>query len=150
MGAPKILGLSHSPDSVSHSQPPGGHFEFGRKCGVASGEWVPSLLKCCLIFHQRLSSIKGHLPSKVVINQRSSSIKGCLPFQMLPWQLAACKDGSKILPLKFGKNRVKNSRDIPDMGKCCQDKCCLDKCHSDSWFTESGWYSECLCKISAS
>ena len=35
------------------------------------------------------------------------------------------------------------------MDKSHKDKCCLDKCHSDSRLTESGWYSECLCKISA-
>ena len=36
-----------------------------------------------------------------------------------------------------------------DMDKCRQDKYCLDKCHSDSWLTEKGWSSECLCKILA-
>ena len=41
------------------------------------------------------------------------------------------------IPLKFGQNRVSNSRDISDM-----DKCCLGKCHIDSWLTEYGWSSE--------
>ena len=31
-----------------------------------------------VIFHHRLSSIKGRLPSKVVFHQKLSSIKGCL------------------------------------------------------------------------
>ena len=36
-------------------------------------------------------------------------------------------------PWQFWQNRVSNSRDIPDMDKCCQDKCCLYNCYSDSW-----------------
>ena len=32
-----------------------------------------------VVFHQRVSSIKGCLPSKVVFHQRSSYIKGRLP-----------------------------------------------------------------------
>ena len=44
-----------------------------------------------------------------------------------------CKDGPMNLLLKFGKNRVSNSWDIPDMDKCHQDKCCVEKCHCDSY-----------------
>ena len=39
--------------------------------------------------------------------------------------------GPRNLHLKFGKNQVSNTWDIPDMDKCYQDKCCLDKCHAD-------------------
>ena len=37
------------------------------------------------VFHQRLSSTKGHLPPKVVFHRRLSSTKGCLPPTITPW-----------------------------------------------------------------
>ena len=39
---------------------------------------VKSHLPSKVVFRQRSSSIKGRLPSKVVLRQRSSSFKGCL------------------------------------------------------------------------
>ena len=39
----------------------------------------------------------------------------------------------KIWSKKFGQNQVRNSSDIADTDKCCQDICCLDKCHHGSW-----------------
>ena len=54
------------------------------------------------------------------------------PGQMSTWQLESVQDGPRNLLLKFGKNRISNSRDIPDMDKCPHDKCCLDKCPRDS------------------
>ena len=51
------------------------------------------------------------------------------------------------LLLQLHQNWGSNSWDIPDMDKCSQNKCCLDKCHSDSWLTEPGESSECMCKI---
>ena len=50
-----------------------------------------------------------------------------LPRKMSPWQLASFKHAPKILPLKFGQNRVSNNWYIPDMDKCRQDKCWLGK-----------------------
>ena len=53
-----------------------------------------------------------------------------LPGQMSSWQLASVKNGPKNQILKFGQNQVSqvgNSRDIPDMDKCCKEKYCLDK-----------------------
>ena len=35
--------------------------------------------------------------------------------QMSLWQLVSAKDGPRILPLKFGKNRVSNSWDIANI-----------------------------------
>ena len=35
------LGLDPFPDYVCHFWPPGGHFGFCRRCGVAGGERVP-------------------------------------------------------------------------------------------------------------
>ena len=46
-----------------------------------------------VIFHQRSSSIKGRLTSKVIFHQRSSSIKGCLPSKVVSHQrLSYIKD----------------------------------------------------------
>ena len=56
-----------------------------------------------------------------------------LPWQMSLWQLASVKDGCRSLHLKFGKNPVSNSWDIPDMDKCYKNKYCQDKCHHYSW-----------------
>ena len=36
-----------------------------------------------IVFHQKLSSIKGRLPSEVVFHHRSSFIKGCLPSKVV-------------------------------------------------------------------
>ena len=47
-------------------------------------------------------------------------------WQMSPWTSASVRNGPRNLSLKFGKNRVSNSWDIPDMDKCRQDKCCPD------------------------
>ena len=35
------------------------------------------------VFHKKLSSIRGCIPSKVVFNQSLSSIKGCLPSKVI-------------------------------------------------------------------
>ena len=48
-------------------------------------------------------------------------------------QLEYMQDGPRSLTLKFGKNRVSDSWDIPDIDKCRKDKCCLNKCHCGSW-----------------
>ena len=40
-----------------------------------------------VVFHQRLSSVKGCLPSKVVFLQGSSSIKGPLLSKLLFWKM---------------------------------------------------------------
>ena len=45
--------------------------------------------------------------------------------------MASFKDGSRIVPLKFGQNWFSNSGDIVDMEKCRQVKCCMDKCHHE-------------------
>ena len=42
------------------------------------GLHITKSLGLYFVFHQRLSSIRGPLPSKVVFHQRLSSIKGCL------------------------------------------------------------------------
>ena len=42
-----------------------------------------SCLSLKVVFHQRVSSIKGCLPSKVFFHQRLSSIKGCLPSKVI-------------------------------------------------------------------
>ena len=44
---------------------------------------IKGRLSSKVVFHQRLSSIKGRLPSKVVFHQRSSSIKGCIPSKVV-------------------------------------------------------------------
>ena len=56
-----------------------------------------------------------------------------LPGQMSLWQLESVLDVPRNSPLRFHKNRVSNSWDIPDMNKCHLDKCCLEKFHRDSW-----------------
>ena len=48
---------------------------------------------------QRLSSIKGRLPSKIVFYQRSSSIKGCLPSKVIFNQMSSSNQG--CLPSKI-------------------------------------------------
>ena len=43
-------------------------------------------IKCLpskVVFHQRLSFVKGRLPSKVVFHQRLSSIESCLPSKVV-------------------------------------------------------------------
>ena len=52
---------------------------------------LPSNVK--VVFHQRESSTKGHLPSKVFFHQRASSIEGCLPSKVVSHQgLSFIKD----------------------------------------------------------
>ena len=58
---------------------------FNLPLGMRSEKWEnrktwsrSRVEKGAVIFHQRLSSIKGHIPSKVVFYQRSSFIKSCL------------------------------------------------------------------------
>ena len=61
------------------------------------------VLAFMLIFHQRSSSIKGSLPSKVVIHQRSSSIKGRLPSKVVFHQRSSSIKGclpSKVASIK--------------------------------------------------
>ena len=50
------------------------------------------------IFHQRLSSLKGNLPSKVVFLQSLSSINGCLPSKVIFHQMKSSIKG--CLPSK--------------------------------------------------
>ena len=57
-----------------------------------------SSIKGCLalkvVFHQRLSSIKGRLPSKVIFHWRASSIKGRLPSKVVIHQGSSYIEGS--------------------------------------------------------
>ena len=51
-----------------------------------------------------------------------------LPGQMSTWQLESVQDGPNNLLLKFGKNRISNSRDITDV--------------EFVWVGGVGWYAE--------
>ena len=53
-----------------------------------------------VVFHQRSSSIKGHLLSKVIFYQRPPSIKGCLSFKVVFHQKSSSVKGplaSKVI-----------------------------------------------------
>ena len=55
---------------------------------------IEGCLPSKIVFHQRLSSIKGHLPSKVVFHPRLSSIKGQnLSVALLSWAHEDNNDG---------------------------------------------------------
>ena len=41
---------------------------------------------------------------------------------MSPWQLTSVTDGPRKLTLKFGQNKISDSRDMADMNKCHKDK----------------------------
>ena len=60
---------------------------FHQRVSSIKGCLQSKLVKGCLpskvIFHQRSSSIEGRLPSKVVFHRRSSSIEGCLPSKVV-------------------------------------------------------------------
>ena len=62
-------------------------FEVHPPIDTQKANVMTSSIKCHLpskvIFHQRLSSINGHPPPKVVLHQMSSSIKGCLPSKIV-------------------------------------------------------------------
>ena len=53
-----------------------------------------------VVFHQRSSSIKGHLPSKVVFDRRSSSNKGHLPSEV-DLEVVLQKFGKVLIQLLF-------------------------------------------------
>ena len=55
-----------------------------------------------------------------------------LPGQMSPWQLWSVLDIPRNLPVKFHRNRVSSSWDVPDMDKCHMNKRCMDECHCDT------------------
>ena len=59
---------------------------------------IKGRLSSKVVFHQRLSSIKGRLPSKVVFHQRSSSIKGHLPSKVVFLQRSSSIEG-RLQPL---------------------------------------------------
>ena len=107
----------------------------------------------CIIFRQ--NSANKRFRHFFVENPDTGRIKSfcnsaqncCLDKKCLDKCLESVLNVPRNLPVKFHQNRVSNSWDIPDMGKCPQDKCCLDNCQLDSW-TCSRYSKDATFKVS--
>ena len=68
---------------------------------LLSAMFVSSWRSSSIIFYQRSSSIKGHLPLKVIFHQSLSSIKGRLLSRVALHQGSSCIKGYRWLSLVF-------------------------------------------------
>ena len=98
-----------------------------------------------VILHQKSSSVKGHLPSKVIFHQRSSSVKGRLPSKVVFRQKSSSMKGclpSKVVfhqRLSFVKGYLQPNVFLFWVIKICFNPECGIAQLSLSLFVSSSW-----------
>ena len=86
-----------------------------RRSTSATSHHCSQLLK--VVFRQRMSFVKGRLPSRVVFHQRSSSVKGHLPSKVIFRQrLSSVKEEGKASP-KGEKGRIQETNRIQERSR---------------------------------